>query len=219
MGFTRNSFDYVQLLYTIQIGACLNGALREILGLQGQMMISDDQVAEGSSQASAKAHTSRKGQQTEDPKARPEPSLARRVFFNWFLGVDVWRRQAQHLKRRASLPLLRKIAKDGITHNRVIIDTELIHDDFITKSIVGHRLIMVSAVIAFLYSVYLLVKGVTLAVAFAQAWNSWLLVSIPLVVFTSFRFLLSYKVHSAFTTERARRRTETAPIITEVTSQ
>ena len=181
-------------------------------------MISDDKVAEDASQASAKADTGQNDQQAH-ARGRPEPSFARRVFFNWFLGVDVWRRQAEHLKRRASFPLLRKISKDGITHNKVIIEAELIHDDYVGKSIVGHRLIMVSAAATFFYSVYLFVKGVTLAVVFDQSWNSWLVVSIPMVVFTAFRFILSYKVHSALNAERARRTANLAPITTEVTSR
>lgn len=182
-------------------------------------MMSDDQVAEDASQASAKADFGRTDQQAQAPTARQEPSFARRVFFNWFLAVDVWRRQAQHLRRRASFPLLRKISKDGITHNKVIIATELIHDDYVEKSIIGHRFIMASAVAAFVYSFYLLARGITLAVVFGQSWNSWLLVSIPLVVFTAFRFIFSYKVHSAFTAERAMRAAMAAPTNTEVTSR
>jgi hypothetical protein len=120
----------------------------------------------------------------------------------WVLAVNAWKRHAGNVKNRASFPLLRQVVKNSSMANKIVIPTEIIDDVYVAKSIVGHRIIMWSSMAVCCYFLTIFAKGLAVAIKFGDPWNTWLLSSIPMILFTSFRALFSYKLLGAFVPER-----------------
>lgn len=120
----------------------------------------------------------------------------------WVLAVNAWKNHAGVLKKRASFPLLRQVVKNSSMANKILIPVDIIDDVYVAKSIVGHRIIMWSTTAVFCYFLTVLAKGLAVAIKFGDPWNTWLLSSIPMLLFTSFRAIYSYKVLVAFVAER-----------------
>ena len=154
----------------------------------------------------AKSHETEEGVQLDgagvaqkQPPKKPSKIIGAA---KWVLAVEAWKKQAGILKKRASFPLLRQVVKNSTTANKILIPTEIIDDVYIAKSIVGHRIIMWTTTAVFCYFLTVFAKGLAVAIKFDDPWNTWLLSSIPMVLFTSFRAALSYKVLGAFVSER-----------------
>jgi hypothetical protein len=118
------------------------------------------------------------------------------------LATKTWSKQASILKKRGSFPLLRSVLKNNVTSNRVIIPTAIISDYYIAKSIIGHRIILAASSITFIYGLMLLPRGIAIWVK-QDAWlNASLVLSIPLLVYSGMKILMSLKVLKAFNAER-----------------
>jgi hypothetical protein len=156
-----------------------------------------------------KTHDSvEKAKPSEDPSAQP-PSVKRAGWFvrtfKFVAAVEAWKRQFGILRNRGSFPLLREVANNRVTSTRVLIPTAEIADEFIDKSLWGHKLIFFTSLLAFLYSGYRFVIGLALALKFNMPFNLWLWLSISIMIFTGFQMLLSYRVHSAMKEEKMER--------------
>lgn len=155
--------------------------------------------------AGAGVLTAQQAQQVQQPKKSGRIIGAAK----WVLAIDAWKKHATILKKRASFPLLRHVLKNSATANRILIPTSVIADEYIAKSIVGHRWIMWTMAIVCCYYITIFAKGLAIAVKYGDVWNTWLISSVAMILFTSFRGLLSRKVLKAFTVERDLRSRQT----------
>ncbi|NWD57209.1 hypothetical protein HX878_20995 [Pseudomonas veronii] len=156
----------------------------------------------------AKTHESEHEQsEVIEVDRKPPPKKKSKVVAvaKFVIATEAWKKHARMLKYRASFPLLREVVKNGTRANKVLIPTEVIDDVYIAKSIIGHRMIMWSSVASLCYFLTIFSKGLAVAIKFHSPLNMWLLSSVPLIIFVSFRIALSYKVLGAFLAERNQR--------------
>lgn len=112
----------------------------------------------------------------------------------WLIATRTWSNQASILKKRGSFPLLREVLKNHVTSNRVIIPTNIINDHYLAKSIIGHRIIVVVSSLTFLYSLTLFSRGLAVGVKMDVWLNGSLVMSLPLIVYSVMKVLMSMKV-------------------------
>lgn len=156
----------------------------------------------------AKTHESEHEQSEvirEDRKSPPAKKSKVVAVAKFVIATEAWKKHARMLKYRASFPLLREVVKNGTRANKVLIPTEIIDDLYIAKSIIGHRMILWTSVASLCYFLTIFSKGLAVAIKFQAPLNLWLLSSVPLIIFVSFRIALSRKVLGAFLAERDRR--------------
>lgn len=124
----------------------------------------------------------------------------------WLLATKSWSRQASILKKRGSFPLLREVLKNQVTSNRVIIPTNIISDHLIAKSIIGHRFVLAVTSLTFVYALMLFSRGLAVGVKMDSWLNGSLVLSVPLLVYSGAKILMSLKVLKAFHTELQERK-------------
>lgn len=141
------------------------------------------------------------GDQPEQAPAKKKGSLIVGTL-KVLLATKTWSKQASILKKRGSFPLLRHVLKNNVTSNRVIIPTEIISDHLIAKSIIGHRIILAASALTLFYALMLFPRGIAIGVK-QDAWlNASLVLSLPLLVYSGMKILMSLKVLKAFNEER-----------------
>lgn len=119
----------------------------------------------------------------------------------WLLATKTWSKQASILKKRGSFPLLREVLKNHVTSNRVVIPTNIISDHLIAKSIIGHRIILTATSLTFVYALTLFSRGLAVGVKMDAWLNGALVLSLPLIVYSGTKILMSWKVLKAFHAE------------------
>jgi len=119
----------------------------------------------------------------------------------WLLATKAWSNQASILKKRGSFPLLREVLKNNVTSNRVIIPTNIISDHYIAKSIIGHRIVLAVTSMTFIYALTLFSRGLAVGVKMNVWFNGSLVMSLPLIVYSGMKVLMSLKVLKAFHAE------------------
>lgn len=149
------------------------------------------------------------GEQSEQAKATKKGSVIVGSA-KWLLATKAWSNQASILKKRGSFPLLREVLKNNVTSNRVIIPTNIISDHLIAKSIIGHRIILAVTSLTFVYALTLFARGLAIGVKMDVWLNGSLVISLPLIVYSGMKVLMSRKVLKAFHAELKERQTATA---------
>lgn len=130
----------------------------------------------------------------------------------FLLATKTWSKQASILRKRGSFPLLREVLKNNVTSNRVVIPTNIISDHLIAKSIIGHRVILAATSLTFLYSLMLFSRGLAVGVKMDTWFNGSLVLSIPLIVYSGTKILMSLKVLKAFHAELNERKQAQAKV-------
>lgn len=124
----------------------------------------------------------------------------------FLLATKTWSKQAAILRKRGSFPLLRDVLKNHVTSNRVVIPTNIISDHLIAKSIIGHRVILAATSLTFVYALMLFSRGLAVGVKMDAWLNGSLVLSLPLIVYSGTKILMSWKVLRVFHAELDGRR-------------
>jgi hypothetical protein len=140
---------------------------------------------------------------------KSEPALRKRglvmTTMHFVVATHVWKKQGSILRKRASFPLLRHVIKNFRASGRVLLPVEEIADEYLAKTILGHRIILTVSVLGIAWAFHLFVKGLAVAVRFDTPMNIWLICSLPMLLFTCANAAMSWKVHKQFSAEMARR--------------
>lgn len=107
------------------------------------------------------------------------------------LATEAWKRQAGHLKHRASFPLLRQVMRTELQQARKNIALATIPTEILQRSLLSHCFILVFAVPAAIWAAYMATKGLAAGLRFDVWFNGWLLQGIPVFVFCTMKALTS----------------------------
>lgn len=144
-----------------------------------------------------------------DQSAQPAPAARKRGLvmstMHFVAATHVWKKQGGILRKRASFPLLRHVIKNFRASGRVLLPVEEIADEYLAKTILGHRVILAVSSLGIAWAFHLFVKGMAVAVRFDTPMNIWLICSIPMLLFTCTNAAMSWKVQKQFSAEMARR--------------
>lgn len=121
------------------------------------------------------------------------------------LATDAWSREVRHLANRLRFPLARKVIGDELRRNQAAVMLVDIPDEVLGKTHLGHVLLMIAMGFAFIWSLILMTKGLTAAFKFGIFFNTWLISSIPLLLFSALRFRLSWITCKLVSEEACRR--------------
>lgn len=143
----------------------------------------------------------------QNPKLEPGSRNRGAVMtaLHFVAATHAWKKQASILKKRASFPLLRQILKNHHATGRVVLPVEDIADVYLAKTVIGHRIILAVSVVGVAWALHLLVKGMAVAIRFDTPWNTWLICSLPMLLFTGVNAAMSWRVQKQFGYEIARR--------------
>lgn len=114
-----------------------------------------------------------------------------RKVVSWLLAIDAWKRQAGHLKRRSSFPLLRKIIQTEKNQSQQSFHLSEIPTPVLERSLLSHCLVLLIVVPASAWAIYTTLKGLSAGLRFDIWFNAWLLQGIPLLIFCSMKVLTS----------------------------
>lgn len=143
---------------------------------------------------------------TADTKAPPPRESGRFVkIVKVALATKAWSGQATILRKRASFPLLRTVIKNELTKEKISIPLDVIHEDYLAKSVIGHRGIAAASVLTLLYSLMLISRGLAITIKLGDVANESLLLGIPLAIIAGLRAASSWKLQREFAGELARR--------------
>lgn len=135
------------------------------------------------------------------------PGLASRI-----TGWHVWMRQGQHLKKRLTFPLLRQVWKSNLVLSKMIVPHEVVPDEYLRKTLLGHRFLLCFMTVVLLWSGLTTVKGVAAGVLHGMWINNWLLGGVPLCVLAVARLVTSCRVIKGVTKALKQRSTSEAAV-------
>lgn len=120
-------------------------------------------------------------------------------------GWHVWKRQARTLGRRASFPLLRQVWKSQVALSKAIIPHEIVPDEYLVRTLKGHKFLLVFMAVVLLWGVLTTVKGFAAGILHGMWINNWIIGGIPIVVLATARIIISYRVVGGVGAELQRR--------------
>lgn len=170
--------------------------------------MSTDPIAAGSqasNQPISEAEPDENSGQSEKKKIGRTRKTLRFLF-----AVDAWKRQAGHLKHRASFPLLRQVLRTELKQARTNIALASITDDVLQSSLLSHLFILVFTVPATLWAAYMTTKGFAAGIRFDFWFNGWLLQGVPVFIFCAMKALTSNHSRIIIQRELATRSTQAA---------
>src|SRR5690554_4552765 len=109
-------------------------------------------------------------------------------------GWAVWKRQASLLAKRASFPLLRSVIKSQIALNKTIIPHDIVPDQYLVKTLQGHRYLMVFMALVLAWGGLTTVKGLAAGILHGLWLNNWIIGGIPIVILACARLVTSHRV-------------------------
>jgi hypothetical protein len=168
--------------------------------------VSTDPIAAGSQAANQPIAQATSDENSGAPKKRKLDKT--RKAFRFVLAVDAWKRQAGHLKHRASFPLLRQVLRTELKQARTTIALSTIPDDVLQRSLLSHLFILLFAVPASLWAAYMTTKGLAAGIRFDFWFNGWLLQGLPVFIFCVMKALTSNHSRIIIQRELATRSTQ-----------